>query len=244
MTAILPEPIDLVGSAVKLTPMSAADIPGLYRALARREVFEGGYGGGIAALPTDLVAFRAFVAAYYLDGAAPSLAWTIRNLTGTGEPRIVGATWMGEFDLGNESVHLGATAYSPEEWGTVVNPETKLLTLGLAFGHGFSRVKIQADSVNSRSRSAIERLGAEFEGVLRRDQKRADGSWRDTAVYSVLADEWPTVKAGLEQRIAAIASRATGGEPRREERSTIEGISPHRSIPARERPSLRHTRLT
>lgn len=208
MTAILPASIDLVGSAVKLTPMSASDVPGLYRALARREVFEGGYGGGVAALPTDFDAFQAFVAAYYLDGDAPSLAWTVRILTGRGESEIVGATWMGDFDLEHESAHIGATAYSPARWGTIVNPETKLLTLGLAFDHGFGRVKIQADSVNSRSRSAIERLGAEFEGVLRRDQKRADGSWRDTAVYSVLADEWPAVKARLEQRIATIASRA------------------------------------
>ena len=195
--------------------MSISDIPGLYTALARSEVFVGGYGGGIAALPTSLDEFREFAAAYYLDGDAPSLAWTIRSSTRTGDDQIVGATWMGDFDLEHESAHIGATAYCPEEWGTIVNPETKLLTLGLAFDSGFNRVKIQADSVNARSRSAIERLGAEFEGILRCDQKRADGSWRDTAIYSILADEWPAVKARLEQRIATISHGAAGADRRR-----------------------------
>lgn len=196
--------------------MLASDIPDLYQALARHEVFVGGFGGGIAALPTNLDEFRVFAASYYFDGDAASLAWTIRSSTRTGKARVVGATWMGDFDLEHESAHLGATAYCPEAWGTIVNPETKLLTLGLAFDSGFNRVRIQADSVNARSRSAIERLGAEFEGVLRRDQKRADGSWRDTAVYSILADEWPAAKARLEQRIAAFARGAAGADQRRQ----------------------------
>ena len=196
--------------------MSFSDIPDLYRALARREVFVGGYGGGIAALPTCLDEFREFVTSYYLDGDARSLAWTIRCSTMAGGARVVGATWMGDFDLVHETAHLGATAYRPEAWGTIVNPETKLLTLGLAFDSGFNRVRIQADSVNTRSRTAIERLGAEFEGVLRRDQKRADGSWRDTAVYSILADEWPAVKARLEQRTATIAHGTVDVDQRRQ----------------------------
>ncbi|MFC9560545.1 GNAT family N-acetyltransferase [Agromyces sp. NPDC056965] len=220
MTATLPAPLELVGSAVKLTPMTASDIPGLYRALARSEVFESGYGGGIAGLPINLDDFREFATSYYLGGDAPSLAWTVRHGATAGEPgftSIVGATWMGDFDLENDSTHIGATAYRPEAWGTIVNPETKLLTLGLAFDSGFNRVKIQADSVNARSRNAIERLGAEFEGILRRDQKRADGSWRDTAVYSILADEWPAVKVRLEQRIATFARSAEDGGPRSNE---------------------------
>lgn len=182
--------------------MTLPDIPELYRAIGRREVFESGYGGGIAALPADHHAFERFVDSYYLDDQ-PSLAWTVRTSVGGVAPRIVGATWLGDFDLHNESAHLGATAYSPEVWGTTVNPETKLLLLEFAFNHGFGRVKLQADTVNVRSRSAIERLGATFEGILRRDQRRADGSWRDTAVYSVLGTEWPDVRAGLSHRIGA-----------------------------------------
>ncbi|BDZ55088.1 hypothetical protein GCM10025870_21610 [Agromyces marinus] len=55
----------------------------------------------------------------------------------------------------------------------------------------------------SALRAAIAKLGAVFEGVNRRIQRRPDGSWRDTAVFSVLADEWPAVRAGLEARVAA-----------------------------------------
>jgi RimJ/RimL family protein N-acetyltransferase len=182
--------------------MARHDVPELYRAIGRKEVFASGYGGGLAALPANLDAFEKFVDSYYLDGEA-SLAWTVRVLTGESPGRIVGATWMGDFDLRNESTHVGATAYTPNVWGTTVNPEAKLLLLGLAFDHGFGRVKIQADAVNTRSRSAIERLSCRFEGVLRRDQRRADGSWRDTAVYSLLASEWPATKQALENRLLA-----------------------------------------
>jgi RimJ/RimL family protein N-acetyltransferase len=82
-----------------------------------------------------------------------------------------------------------------------VNPEAKLLMLGLAFDHGYGRVKLQADDRNARSKAAIAKLGAQFEGVARRDTLRADGTWRDTAIFSVLVDEWPHVRAGLEARL-------------------------------------------
>ena len=87
---------------------------------------------------------------------------------------IVGASGLADFDLENEHAHIGWTAWDPRVWATAVNPEAKLL-----------------------------RLGAQFEGVLRRMRTRADGTWRDDAVYSVLAEEWPAVRAGLEARLAA-----------------------------------------
>ena len=74
--------------------------------------------------------------------------------------------------------------------------------LAEAFDNGFGRVKLQADVLNERSRAAILKLGATFEGVARRDRRRADGSWRGSAIYSILADEWPDVRAGLEARLA------------------------------------------
>jgi RimJ/RimL family protein N-acetyltransferase len=73
--------------------------------------------------------------------------------------------------------------------------------LGEAFDHGFGRVKLQADSLNDRSRAAIAKLGATFEGVLRRHRLRADGTWSGTAVFSVLAEEWPQVREGLLARL-------------------------------------------
>ncbi len=106
---------------------------------------------------------------------------------------------MADFELPIRAAHIGWTAYDPRVWAGAVNPETKLLMLtGEAFDHGFGRVRLQADSVNERSRAAILKLGAQFEGVLRRARLRADGSLSGTAVYSILDDEWPAVRAGLE----------------------------------------------
>jgi RimJ/RimL family protein N-acetyltransferase len=86
-------------------------------------------------------------------------------------------------------------------WGTAVNPEAKLLMLAHCFDDcGFGRVKIQTDALNHHSQAAIAKLGAQREGVLRRHTKRADGSFRDTVVFSILRDEWPQVRLRLEAR--------------------------------------------
>jgi RimJ/RimL family protein N-acetyltransferase len=115
---------------------------------------------------------------------------------------VVGTSSLGDVDTSREHVHLGWTMYGSRWWGTAVNPESKFLLLAHAFETcGFGRVKIQTDVANARSRAAILKLGATFEGVTRRDARRADGSWRDSAVHSILVDEWPTVRAGLLARI-------------------------------------------
>lgn len=213
MPARRPEPAALVGRFVALTPMEEADWPALERAIRRPEVFAGGFGGGPSGLPVDSAAFAEFARASYTP-ATDGLPYAVRLRGGPDDGTIVGATKLGDLDLGNESAHIGWTAYDPRVWGTAVNPETKLLLLGLAFDHGFGRVKLQADAVNARSRAAIERLGARFEGVLRRVQRRPDGSWRDTAVYSILADEWPAVRARLQVRLAERDDRPVELEPR------------------------------
>ena len=124
---------------------------------------------------------------------------------GPDEGKLIGTSTLGDFDERTEFAHIGWTAWDPILWGTAVNPEAKLLMMAEAFEHGFGRVQLQADERNARSRAAIAKLGAQFEGVLRRERPRADGSWRNTAVYSVLIEEWPVVRAGLEARLAAFA---------------------------------------
>ena len=82
--------------------------------------------------------------------------------------------------------------------------ETKYLLLRHSFEDlGYGRVKIQTDALNARSIAAIERLGATREGVLRRHTRREDGSFRDTVVFSVIADDWPDVRDQLLARIEA-----------------------------------------
>lgn len=205
MTTRLPDPQTLRGGSVVLTPLTARDFPALWAAIGRPEVFAAGYGGGPAGLPADPDGFASFAERYYpWASGIPFLVSVERD----GRSVAVGTTSLGDLDAANRSAHLGWTAYDPTVWGTSVNVESKLLVLGLAFEHGFERVKLQADAVNVRSRRAIEKLGAVFEGVLRHDRVRADGSWRDTAVYSILSEEWPAVRSGLEQRLSSGVSPA------------------------------------
>lgn len=166
-------------------------------------MFAGGYGGGPEGLPPDEDAFVAWGRDHYRwdDGNV----YGIRIASGPSEGTLVGTSTMADFDLPTAATHIGWTAFDPRVWGTAVNPETKLLMLGEAFDHGFRRVRLQADSVNERSRAAILKLGATFEGVLRNARLRADGSLSGTAVYSILDDEWPAVREGLERRLAAFS---------------------------------------
>ncbi len=180
--------------------MTEDDFPGLFDAIAVPEVFAGGYGGGPAGLPRDPDGFTTFAAGYYNRGTNQS--FTIRLAGGEADGLIVGTSTLGDFDQANEHAHLGWTAYSPRVWGTAVNAEAKLLLLGLAFDSGFGRVKIQADERNERSRAAIAGIGATFEGLIRRDKRRADGSWRTTAQFSVIIDDWPDVRSRLETRLS------------------------------------------
>lgn len=195
MPATIPPPRVLEGRHVRLEPLSPNDLPELFAAIGIPEVFAGGYGGGPAGYRDTEAGFIEFGRSYF--------AWESGNVYGVRLPggELVGTSTLAEFDERREHAHLGWTAYAPRVWSTAVNPETKLLMLGEAFDHGFGRVKLQADAVNARSRAAILKLGATFEGVVRRDLARPDGTWRDSAVYSILAQEWPAVREGLLRRI-------------------------------------------
>jgi RimJ/RimL family protein N-acetyltransferase len=196
MTARLPGGTSLVGAVVRLDPSTPQDAAGLFAALDDERVWAAGYSGGPAARPADPAGWVQRIEAAAADARA---MFTVR-LVGSG--RVVGTSSLGDADLVNERVHLGWTAYAPDVWATAVNPECKLLLLTHAFDDcGFGRVKIQTDAVNLRSQAAIARLGATREGVLRRHTRRADGSFRDTVVFSVLRNEWPTVRAGLRDRL-------------------------------------------
>ena len=192
------------GRFIRLEPLLDEHLPELYRAIGAPEVFAGGWGGGPAGHRATEAEFVDFARGYFAWGR--SNVYAVRIASGPDASALVGTSTLGDFDEANEHAHIGWTAYSPEVWATAVNPEAKLLMLGEAFEHGFGRVKLQADSLNDRSRAAIAKLGARFEGIVRRDRPRADGSWRDTAVYSILIDEWPDVRAGLQARLAAFGN--------------------------------------
>lgn len=195
----------LAGPVVVLDPMTADGLAELAPVLRRREVFAGGWGGGPAGLPGDERGMLAMLEGYLPPTGRAGRSWVVRLASGPDAGRAVGTSSFLHLDADGEAVEIGCTAYDPRVWGTAVNPATKLLLFGHAFAHGFHRVVLNADARNARSCAAIERLGATREGVLRRHRPRADGSWRDTVVHSVLSSEWPTVRAGLEARLAGAA---------------------------------------
>ena len=200
MSAVRPDPDEaLEGRYVRLEGLTHEVLPELYEAIGHPEVFAGGYGGGPQGYRDSVEGFVAFAEEYYQWGRGNP--YVIRLVGGQHAGRVVGTTTLGDIEPAFEAAHIGWTAYDPRVWGTVVNPEAKLLLLGAAFEHGFGRVKIQADVLNTRSRAAIAKLGATFEGIVRRDRPRADGSWRDSAVFSVIVDDWPAVQAGLRERV-------------------------------------------
>ncbi len=100
-------------------------------------------------------------------------------------------------------VEIGATWYEPGAQASAVNPEAKYLLLGNAFDANYNRVELKTDSKNTRSQAAMSKMGATEEGTLRAHMWMPQGYYRDSVYFSVLAKEWPAVKAGLEARLAA-----------------------------------------
>lgn len=146
---------------------------------------------------------RAFDAgATWLDGevnAGRMIAFTVFM-----DERIVGQSCYLAIRPDHAGVEIGHTWYAGDVHATNVNPAAKHMLLSHAFACGAERVELKTDAANARSRGAILKLGAQFEGIFRHHLRRPDGSWRDTAWYSILSTEWPAVKAGLEARLAVL----------------------------------------
>ena len=118
--------------------------------------------------------------------------------------RYVGMTRYLNIEEAHRKLEIGSTWYEPSVWAGAVNPECKLLLMRHAFETlAFNRVEYKTDLRNARSRAAILKLGAKQEGVLRKHMITADGHVRDSVYFSVIDEEWPAVKEGLERRLAA-----------------------------------------
>ena len=143
--------------------------------------------------PTTLDEMRAFVTKALAD---PNRRAWVQLDPRTGE--VAGTTSYYEIDPVHRAVYIGHTWIGARWQRTGLNTNSKLLLIGRAFDDlGAHRVGWHTDMLNTRSRAAISRLGATFEGSLRAHRVRPDGTLRDTAVYSVTAPEWPAVREGL-----------------------------------------------
>jgi len=135
--------------------------------------------------------------------------WTLRAeraIGGRTAGTVLGSSSYLETSVIDARTEIGFTVYDPAVWATGVNAEAKLLLLAYAFTElNMGRVQLKTDVRNIRSQQAIARLGAHYEGVLRRYQRRTDGSVRDTVLFSITAEDWPAVEARLQARVAAAA---------------------------------------
>jgi RimJ/RimL family protein N-acetyltransferase len=150
---------------------------------------------------TDLSAGASVWPGYLADAMKPEyISWaTVDAATG----RAVGSTRFLDIAPEHGRLEIGWTWIAPTHQRTATNTEAKLLQLGYAFDElGANRVALKTDERNVRSQEAITRLGAVREGVLREQFRMPDGFMRSSVYFSILAAEWPAVKARLAERLA------------------------------------------
>lgn len=188
-------PVTLEGLAVRLEPLKLEHAPAL-AALCDEEVFT--WFSQVLRTQADVEAF--ITSALQDAGRGTGCPFVILDKE-TGAP--LGSTRY--FDIHREfrTLEIGYTWLGRRVWRTRVNTECKYLLLRHAFETlGAIRVQLKTDSRNARSRAAMERMGARFEGILRNHMLVRGGFVRDSAYYSVLDTEWPGVKARLEGFLA------------------------------------------
>ncbi len=144
----------------------------------------------------------------YLADAFAAAGGTEIPLATVSSKRVVGSTRFLALRPEHGSVEIGWTWLHPSVWGTGVNVEAKLLMLRHAFeSWGCRRVELKTDAHNAHSRGAMEAMGATFEGVHRKHMLVRDGENRDSAWYSIVDDDWPGVRDGLEARLSSGGGR-------------------------------------
>ena len=134
----------------------------------------------------------------------PDLTWAVFDKA---SGSYVGSTSYLAIVVAHKRAEIGWTWYAKRVWAGPVNPSCKRMLLAHGFESlGFNRMELKADARNQRSCNAMERFGAKFEGIHRSHMVRPDGRLRDTAWFSVIREEWPAVRDGLDARLAAFAS--------------------------------------
>ena len=190
-----PDPVELHGRHAALLPLAPAHEARLIDAVRDGELWKLWY----TAVPAPERMGFEIARRLGLQATGSMLPFTVVNAAG----RISGMTTYMHIDSASRRVEIGSTWTAASAQRTALNTECKLMLLRHAFeALDCIAVEFRTHRLNTQSRRAIERLGAQLDGVLRAHQVGADGSLRDTAVYSITAAEWPAVKSNLVWQLA------------------------------------------
>ncbi len=201
MTPMTPEqdpllqPLSLRGAHVQLVPLAPEHAPALSEAVRDGELWNLWY----TAVPRPEGMTAEIQRRLGLHAAGSMLPFAVLDAEGT----PVGMTTYMNIDRVHRRVEIGSTWYAARVQRSPLNTEAKRLLLAHAFDTlDCIAVEFRTHRFNQQSRRAIERLGAQLDGILRSHQRSADGSLRDTAVYSIIAAEWPTVRQHLDHQLS------------------------------------------
>lgn len=188
-------PVTLEGKAVRLEPLGPEHAAPL-ASICEDEIFE--FSVQVLRTEADLTKFIGSALEAAARGTEQPFFICDRN---TGAP--LGTTRYMTISRNDRNLEIGHTWLGRKAWRTRVNTECKFLLLRHAFEQlRVMRVQLKTDQRNARSRAAIERIGAKFEGILRNHMLVRGGIVRDSAYYSILDTEWPEAKARLQERLA------------------------------------------
>ena len=189
------EPVTLQGQHVRLVPLAAEHAPALAEAARDGELWKLWY----TAVPTPEGVAAEIQRRLGLHAANSMLPFTVLDAGGT----PVGMTTYMNIDNAHQRVEIGSTWYAARVQRSPLNTEAKRLLLAHAFEQlQCIAVEFRTHRFNQQSRRAIERLGAQMDGILRNHQRAANGTLRDTVVYSITADEWPAVRTHLDFQLS------------------------------------------
>ena len=189
-----PAPVELEGPHARLVPLAPEHADGLREAVRDGEVWRLWF----TDVPSPDGMSAEIERRLRLQAEGSMLPWTVLDA----DDRIVGMTTYMNIDAPNRRLEIGSTWYAQRAQRTPLNTQCKRLLLAHAFDElGCIAVEFRTHRLNTRSRHAIERLGAQLDGILRSHRIGRDGSLRDTAVYSITAAEWPTVRLNLDDRL-------------------------------------------
>jgi RimJ/RimL family protein N-acetyltransferase len=188
------EPVTLRGEHARLEPLSQDQCDGLTEAVSDGDLWKLWY----TAVPTPEGMRKEIDRRLSLLAAGAMLPFTVVDADG----KIAGMTTYMNVDAANRRVEIGSTWYAKRVQRSAVNTQCKLLLLTHAFEKmNCIAVEFRTHFFNHQSRRGIERLGAKQDGILRNHQIAPNGTLRDTVVYSIIATEWPTVKAHLTYQL-------------------------------------------